>query len=59
MAQNFLGCDREQVFLLPPSVDDWLAADHFARFVIAAIEELDLDRVLCRLPRGRPRSPGA
>jgi transposase len=43
MAQNFLGCDREQVFLLPPSVDDWLPADHFARFVIAAIEELDLD----------------
>src|SRR5215208_6055760 len=43
MAQNFLGCDREQVFLLPPSVDDWLPADHFARFVIAAIEALDLD----------------
>src|SRR3954467_9063226 len=43
MAQNFLGCDREQVFLLAPSVDDWLPADHFARFVIAAIEELHLD----------------
>src|SRR3954454_8765699 len=42
MAQNFLGCDREQVFLLPPSVDDWLPADHFARFVIAAVEEFDL-----------------
>src|SRR3954465_5380275 len=43
MAQNFLGCDREQVFLLPPSVDDWLSADHFARFVIAVVEEMDLD----------------
>ena len=42
MAQNFLGCDRDQVFLLPPSVDDWLPADHFARFVIAAVEEMDL-----------------
>src|SRR5215217_7452398 len=42
MAQNFLGCDREQVFLLPPSVDDWLPADHFARFVIAIVEEMDL-----------------
>src|SRR3954454_5367667 len=42
MAQNFLGCDREQVFLLPPSVDDWLPADHFARLVIAAVEEIDL-----------------
>src|SRR3954470_18919999 len=42
MAQNFLGCDRNQVFLLPPSVDDWLPADHFARFVIAVVEELEL-----------------
>jgi transposase len=57
MAQNFLGCDREQVFLLPPSVDDWLPADHFARFVIAAIEELDLDAFYadCRADgHGRP-----
>ena len=42
MAQNFLGCDREQVFLLPPSVDEWLPADHFARFVIAVVEGMDL-----------------
>ena len=42
MAQNFLGCDRDQVFLLPPSVDDWLPGDHFARFVIAIVEEMDL-----------------
>jgi transposase len=42
MAQNFLGCDRDQVFLLPPSVDDWLPADHFARFVIAIVEGMDL-----------------
>src|SRR3954464_9036424 len=42
MAQNFLACDRDQVFLLPPSVDEWLPADHFARFVIAIVEELDL-----------------
>src|SRR4051794_430016 len=43
MAPNFLGCDRERVFLLAASVDDWLPADHFARLVIAAVEELDLD----------------
>jgi transposase len=42
MAQNFLGCDRDQAFLLPPSVDDWLPADHFARFVIAVVEQMDL-----------------
>ena len=42
MATNFLGCDREQSFLMPPSLDDWLPADHFARFVIAMVEEMDL-----------------
>src|SRR4051795_8237461 len=42
MAQHFLGCDRDEAFLLPPSVDDWLPADHFARFVIAVVEEMDL-----------------
>jgi transposase len=43
MAQNFLGCDREQSLLLPPDLRDWLAEDHVAWFVIEAIEELDLE----------------
>jgi transposase len=42
MAMNFLGCDREQAFLMPPSMDEWLPEDHFARFVIAMVEEMDL-----------------
>ena len=42
MAQHFLGCDRDQVFLLPPSVNDWLPADHFARFVIAIVEDMEV-----------------
>ena len=42
MSWNFLGCDREQAFLLPPSLDEWLPEDHFARFVIAAVEAMDL-----------------
>jgi hypothetical protein len=42
MAQNFLGCDREQSFLMPPSLDEWLPGDHFARFVIAMVGEMDL-----------------
>ena len=42
MTQSFLGCDRGQAFLLPPSLDEWLPADHFARFVIAAVEAMDL-----------------
>src|ERR687898_3135298 len=42
MPQNFLACDRDQAFLLPPSLDEWLPEDHFARFVIAAVEAMDL-----------------
>jgi transposase len=42
MPQNFVDCDREQAFLLPPSLRDWLPADHLAWFVIDAVAELDL-----------------
>jgi hypothetical protein len=28
MPQNFVGCDREQAFLLPPDVRDWLPERH-------------------------------
>ena len=37
MPQNFIECDREQAFLLPPSLRDWLPADHLAWFVIEAV----------------------
>ena len=42
MAQNFIGCDREQVFLMPPSLREWLAEDHLAWFVLEAFEGMDL-----------------
>src|SRR3979409_2431239 len=42
MAQNFIGCDREQELLLPPSLREWLPADHLAWFVIDAVAEMDL-----------------
>jgi transposase len=42
MAQNFIGCDREQELLLPPSLREWLPEDHFAWFVLDAVGELDL-----------------
>jgi hypothetical protein len=32
MAQNFIGCDREQEWLSPPSLHEWLPADHLAWF---------------------------
>ena len=42
MPQNFMECDRDQAFLMPPSLRDWLPADHLAWFVIETVEQLDL-----------------
>ena len=42
MPQNFIGCDREQELLLPPSLCEWLPEEHLAWFVLEAVEELDL-----------------
>src|SRR3954468_268893 len=41
MAQNFIACDREQPFLLPPDVREWLPEDHLAWFVIDAVGVMD------------------
>ena len=42
MPQNFLVCDREQVFLMPPDVREWLPEGHLAWFVLDAVGEMDL-----------------
>ena len=42
MGQNFLVAAREQAFLLPPDVREWLPEGHFAWFVIDAVERIDL-----------------
>jgi transposase len=42
MGQNFIDCDREQAFLMPPSLRDWLPEDHLAWFVIDTVSRLDL-----------------
>jgi transposase len=43
MAQNFLSCDREQDFLMPPSVRDWLPDGHLAWYLLDVVERLDLE----------------
>jgi transposase len=42
MAYNFLGCDRDQPFLLPPDLRDWLPQGHLAWFVLDVVDQLDL-----------------
>ena len=42
MPQRFIACDRDQQWLLPPSLLDWVPEDHLVWTVLSAVEELDL-----------------
>jgi len=42
MAYNFLRGDRDQSFLLPPDLRDWLPAEHLAWFVFDVVDQLDV-----------------
>ena len=44
MAYNFLPCDRNQAYLLPPSLTDWLPEGHLAWFILDAVEQIDLSQ---------------
>jgi len=43
MPQNFIGCDRDQELLLPPSLKEWLPEGHLAWCVLESVDELNLD----------------
>jgi transposase len=42
MAYNFLRGDRDQSFLLPPDLRDWLPAGHLAWFILDVVDQIDL-----------------
>jgi transposase len=42
MAYNFLRGDRDQPFLLPPDLRDWLPEGHLAWFILDVVDHLDL-----------------
>lgn len=44
MAKGYRPVDREQEFLLPPSMLDWLPDDHLVWLLIAAVERMDTTR---------------
>lgn len=46
MSKRFRTCDLNQVFLLPPSLQDWLPEKHLARFIADVIDELDLSKIM-------------
>ena len=42
MAYNLLLCDREQGYLMPPSLREWLAEGDLAWFILDAVDQIDL-----------------
>src|ERR671930_1337339 len=42
MAYSFLRNDRDQPFLLPPDLHDWLPQEHLAWFILDVVDQLDL-----------------
>src|SRR3954452_4594484 len=57
MGARFIGCDRELVFLMPPSLRDWVPEGHLVWTVLDAVDELDLSAIYADYRddgRGRP-----
>ena len=42
MAYNLLSCERDQSYLMPPSMRDWLSEGHLAWFIVDAVGQMDL-----------------
>lgn len=42
MAYNYTTCNRDQQYLLPPSMKDWLGEEHFVWFLLDAMEQMDM-----------------
>src|SRR6201987_124532 len=53
---NFRPIDRDTGFLMPPSVNEWLPAQHLARFIVEVIEALDL-RAMIGSYQGKGSAP--
>jgi transposase len=45
---RFIPYDRNQQYLLPPSVDEWMPEGHLARFVVEGVDQLDLSKLTRR-----------
>ena len=44
MAYNLIECNREQMYLMPVSLKDWLPEGHLAWFILDAVEAIDLSK---------------
>ena len=56
--KTFRAFDPNQDLLLPPSLDEWLPAEHMARFIAELVDEhLDLSRIHAAYTEGRGAPP--
>jgi transposase len=42
MIQKFIPTNRDQQYLFPPSIQDWLPEEHLARFIVDIVSQLNL-----------------
>ncbi len=59
MNKRFRTCDLEQIFLLPPSLQDWLPENHLARFIADVTNQLDLSKIVAVYERKDGRGMAA
>ena len=45
MSYNFLPCDRAQLYLMPPALQDWLPESDLAWFVLDAVAQMKLAKI--------------
>jgi transposase len=48
VADHFKPLDRDTLFLMPPSVQEWIREDHLARFIVDVVAKLDLEPIRAR-----------
>jgi transposase len=44
MAYNLIECNREQMYLMPVSLKDWLSKGHLTWFILDAVDTMDLSK---------------
>ena len=59
MTKRFRSSDLDQMYLLPPSLQDWLPEEHLAHFVAELTERLDIKDFLTRYEKGDGRGLAA
>lgn len=56
MTASYLPYDPEQMFLLPPALQEWLPDGHLAHFIGDTVDTLDLSAFHARYAKGGPRN---